>query len=85
MGLASSGLTIFKEMTTEDPFWTLNSDLTEVREEAMKIYGEIGIDRVERSRGKHSEAGVIFCCCRNIQSAIRDLRKVVRLWIRGWG
>lgn len=30
----------------EDPFWTLNSDLSEVREEAMKIYGEIGIQRV---------------------------------------
>ena len=30
-------------MPTEDLFWTLNSDLTEVGEEVMKIYGEIGI------------------------------------------
>lgn len=42
-------MTVFKEMTMEDPFWTLNSDLTEVREEAMKIYGEIGNQRVRRA------------------------------------
>ena len=30
-------------MPTEDLFWTLNSDVTEVGEEVMKIYGEIGI------------------------------------------
>ena len=52
-------MTIFKEMTTEDPFWTLNSDLTEVREEAMKIYGEIGMQKYSKCYKGSKESGEI--------------------------
>lgn len=59
----------------------MNRDLIEVREQAMRIYGEMVIHRVGTARASILRQEQAW----NVQRTIQSLKKVVRLWVRGLG